>query len=182
MAVVLAMSSPQMSAENTGSLIRPLLAWVGLAPAHVDLVHGLVRKGAHVTEYAILAALWRRAFARGVGGGPALHTALALGISVGCAVIDETHQSFLAARTGAVRDVMLDSFGALAAVGAAHLGWWRAADLATGLLLWLAIVGGVGALALHLAAGAAGGVLWLTVPAAAALQIYRWRRRTSSGG
>jgi hypothetical protein len=40
-------------------------------------------------------------------------------------------------------------------------------------------VGGIGALALDLAAGAGGGMLWLTVPAAAVLLVYRWRRSTS---
>jgi VanZ family protein len=179
MAVVLTMSSSQMSAENTGSIIGPLLAWAGLPPPHVDLVHGAVRKAAHLTEYGILAVLWRRAV---VGSGvarPVVGGVLAVAIAVFCAAIDETHQSFLMTRTGSVGDVGLDSFGALTAIVAAQLGWWKTADLATGALLWIAVVGGIGALALDAATGSRGGVLWLTVPVAAALLAYRWRRSAS---
>lgn len=179
MGVVLALSAAPMSAENTGSILGPVLAWLGLGRAHVHLLHGLVRKAAHVTEYAILAALWRHAFVRGGMARPAVAGALALAISVACAVVDETNQSFLPTRTGALGDVGLDSLGALAAVVAAQLGWRRAVDVATGVLLWVAVVGGLGALALDLAAGAGGGVLWLTVPAAALLVVYRRRRSTS---
>ena len=179
MGVVLALSSGPMSAENTGSILGPVLAWLGLGRAHVHLLHGLVRKAAHVTEYAILAALWRHAFVRGGMARPAVASALALAISVACAVVDETNQSFLPTRTGAVGDIGLDLLGALAAVVTAQLGWRRAVDVATGVLLWVAVVGGLGALALELAAGAGGGVLWLTVPAAAALVVYRRWRSTS---
>lgn len=179
MAVVLIMSGPQMSAENTGGILGPVLAWLGLGPATMGLVHGLVRKAAHFTEYAVLGLLWRRAFIHAGALRPAVAAALALAVSVGCAMADETHQSFLAARTGAVSDVVLDSLGALAAIAAAHVGWLRAADLATSVLLWVAVVGGIGMLSLDLAAGAGGGVLWITVPAAALLLVYRWRRSTS---
>jgi len=175
MAVVLIMSGPQMSAENTGGILGPVLAWLGLGPATI----GLVRKAAHFTEYAVLGLLWRRAFIHAGALRPAVAAALALAVSVGCAMADETHQSFLAARTGAVSDVVLDSLGALAAIAAAHVGWLRAADLATSVLLWVAVVGGIGMLSLDLAAGAGGGVLWITVPAAALLLVYRWRRSTS---
>jgi VanZ family protein len=179
MVAILIMSGPLMSAENTGGILGPVLGWLGLGPATGRLVHGLVRKSAHVTEYAVLGLLWRRAFIRAGALKPAVAAALALAVSVGCAVADETHQSFLTARTGALSDVVLDSFGAMAAVAAAHVGWWRAAHLATGVLLWVATVGGVGMLALDLTAGAGGGVLWITVPTAALLLVYRWRRSTS---
>ncbi len=183
MAVVLAMSSAQMSAENTGGILGPLLAWLlpGLGSAHLDLIHGVLRKAAHLTEYGILAALWRRGFVASGIVRPAVAGWLALAVSIACAVVDETRQAFLATRTGAVGDVALDSLGALAAVVSAQLGWWKAVDTVTGLLLWVAIVGGIGALALDLAAGAGGGVLWFTVPAAAGLLVYRWRRSTSRG-
>jgi len=96
-------------------------------------------------------------------------------------VVAESFKNILAARTGAVGDVVLDSLGALVAVVSAQLGWWKAVDVGTGVLLWVAIVGGIGALGLDLAAGAGGGVLWFTVPAAAGLLVYRWRRSTPRG-
>jgi VanZ family protein len=180
MAVVLVMSSAEFSAENTGSVLHPLLAWLlpWLTPAHAALIHGVVRKTAHLVEYAILGALWFHAFTRSGTARPAA-AGLALGLSVAWAMIDEGHQALLPSRTGSVGDVLIDAVGALAAVGAAWLGWWRAMPAATGILLWIAAAGGLGALALGLAAGIGGGVFWFTVPAAAALLIYRWRTDSS---
>ena len=130
MAVVLAMSSSEMSAENTGSILRPLLAWLlpWLRPPHVDLIHALVRKTAHLTEYGILAVLWRRAFVRTEVGRPALAGALAWAVSVVCAIVDETHQSMLPSRTGTASDVVLDSIGALTAILLIQVGRWQAVD------------------------------------------------------
>jgi VanZ family protein len=178
MAVVLAMSSAEFSADNTGSVLHPLLAWLlpWLTPEHVAVLHGLTRKAAHVTEYAILGALWFRAFTRGGAAGPAPASWLALALSVGCAVIDEGHQTFLPSRTGSAGDVLIDALGALVAVVPARLGGWRAMDAATGVLLWVAAAGGLVMLTLGLAAGAGGGALWLTVPLAAGLLLYRRRK------
>ena len=181
MTVVLAASSAEFSAANTGSLIRSILAWLlpGLHPHHVDVIHGVVRKLGHFTEYAILGALWFRGLARSGVARPPAAAWLALVISVACAVVDETHQSFVPSRTGSARDVLLDSMGALAAIVPARLGWWGAADTATGILLWVSAAGGLAALAFDLAAGASGGLLWLTVPVAAGLLVYRSRSSAS---
>ena len=51
-----------------------------------------------------------------------------------------------------------------------------ATEAATGVLLWVGLLGGLAALALALAAGVGGGVLWLTVPVAAGALVYRWRK------
>jgi VanZ family protein len=181
MIVVLSASSAEFSAANTGGLVRTLLAWLlpGLGPHQVEVIHVGVRKLAHFTEYAILGALWFRGLARSGMARPPVAAWLALVICVLCAAVDETHQSFVASRTGSVQDVLLDSLGALAAIVPARLGWWSLADATTGVLLWIAAVGGLGALALDLAAGASGGLLWVTVPLAAVLLVYRRRSSVS---
>jgi VanZ family protein len=181
MALVLAMSSPALSAEKTGGIINPLLLWLlpSLRPEEIVLLHGVVRKIGHVTEYGVLGVLWRRALIASGTLGPAAGAWAALGISVACAAIDETHQALLVSRTGSAADVLLDSLGALVAISLAGLGWRRAIEGTTTALLWIAAVGGLGGLALGLAAGSSGGVLWLSVPAAAVLLFYR-RRRTAS--
>jgi VanZ family protein len=69
-----------------------------------DLV---LRKLAHATEFAILAALLVRAL-----GSPRW----AVVIAVGYAISDEIHQSFVPGRHGAPLDVVIDSVGV--AVGA----------------------------------------------------------------
>lgn len=175
--VVLAMSSAAFSADSTRSVLHPLLGWLlpWLTAEHVVLLHGLARKAAHFAEYAILAGLWLRAFTR--SGMPVARSAwLALGAGVACAVVDETHQAFLPSRTGSAADVLLDTLGALAVAVPAGLGWRRAMDATTGALLWVAALGGAVMLAVGLAAGAGGGVLWATVPLAAGLLLYRRRR------
>jgi VanZ family protein len=61
-----------------------------------------LRKGAHMTEYAILAVLLARALSR-------VAPAFALGVLY--AISDELHQSFVRGRHAAVLDVAIDSVG-----------------------------------------------------------------------
>jgi VanZ family protein len=181
-ALVLGFSSGDFSAENTGSLLAPVLLWLfpWITPDQIGVIHGLVRKTAHVTEYGILALLWFRTLTRGAGLRVPTGAGLALAISIAVATIDETHQAMLPSRTGSAADVVLDSVGAAAALVPACLGWRWAVGATTGVLLWVAVLGGLLALALDLAVGAHGGVLWLTIPVAGALLVYRWRRSGSS--
>jgi VanZ family protein len=63
-----------------------------------------LRKGAHMTEYAILAFLLARALS-------SVAPAFAIGLLY--AVSDELHQSFVRGRHAAVRDVAFDAVGLL---------------------------------------------------------------------
>src|SRR5438477_176177 len=67
MGVIMLLSTDTGSAAHTGELLLPLLHWLlpWASPGDLAAIHGLVRKGAHLSEYAILAALWYRAFTRG---------------------------------------------------------------------------------------------------------------------
>src|SRR3989442_3417362 len=69
MGVIMLLSTDTGSAAHTAELLLPLLDWLlpWASPGDLAAIHGLVRKGAHLTEYAILAALWYRAFTRAVG-------------------------------------------------------------------------------------------------------------------
>src|SRR6185436_2093425 len=71
----------------------------------------VLRKGAHITEYAILGALLYRAFGREA---PALAAGLAY------AATDELHQHFVRGRHASTVDVAIDGIG-----------------LALGMLVWL---------------------------------------------
>src|SRR3954463_15580844 len=97
----------------------PPVALMGLIfflSAQPDLSSGLgqwdlvLRKFAHMTEYALLFVLWRRALA-----GPTPWVAAA--IAVGYAITDELHQTRVEGRHGAPVDVLIDSAGVA-------LGWW----------------------------------------------------------
>jgi VanZ family protein len=69
-----------------------------------DLV---LRKLAHLTEYAILGLLLARATRRPV---------LAVALAAAYAATDEVHQTFVEGRHGAPRDVAIDTLGALVGV------------------------------------------------------------------
>ena len=68
----------------------------------------LLRKLAHVTEYAVLTALWWRAFR---GFGVRFPLAAAIAVSVAYAATDEYHQTFVDGRHGTPVDVLIDSAG-----------------------------------------------------------------------
>ena len=92
----------------------PVVAWAAVIFAFSSipsLSSGLgtwdtiLRKGAHMTEYAVLAGLLLRA----VGS-----YRWALGIAVAYACTDEVHQVFVRGRHGSPVDVAIDAVGALA--------------------------------------------------------------------
>ena len=104
-----------VSSEQSGTivmLLTQLLSFLGVSPEAVDeaLLSLLVRKAAHMTEYAVLLLLLRRALRLSGSRCPGL-TALLL-----CALYaagDEFHQSFTEGRGPSPVDVCIDTAGAL---------------------------------------------------------------------
>jgi VanZ family protein len=180
MAVIMGFSSDTGSAKHTGNWLLPIFKVFApeATAAQLEAMHGLVRKGAHVTEYAVLAGLWFRAFTQGLGRSSGAAGWIALGISLGWALLDEALQSMRPSRTGSGVDVAIDTAGALLAVAVARSGWRRAADWTTTTLLWVGLLGGAVLLAVNALAGVPSGALWLTVPAAALLLFLLHRRRS----
>lgn len=108
-------STDLLSAEHTSRFIGPFLRWFApdISEATVGSVQLVVRKCAHLTEYAILAALLVRACGQNQPrGGRAF--LICFFIAALCAALDEYHQSFVASRTGSPWDVLIDCAGALA--------------------------------------------------------------------
>lgn len=178
MAVILAFSSSDFSAERTSRIVEPLLRWLwpGATAAEIAVLHGLVRKAAHVVEYAILGALWFRTFVQFAPRRAGRAAALALALAVAWAIVDESHQAALAVRTGSGRDVALDAAGAGAAVLAMWVGWRLFGTVATTAVLWLAAAAGAVIITANLASGGDSGTLWLTVPLAVLLLLTPWLR------
>lgn len=107
-------STDAMSAEHTSRFIVPLVRWLrpNISNHGLETVQFLVRKAAHLTEYAVLAILFRRALR---GSLPTIARGTAVGIVAVCfcyASLDEFHQSFVPSRTAAATDVFIDMVGA----------------------------------------------------------------------
>jgi VanZ family protein len=115
-------STDLLSAEHTSRFIGPFLRWLdpNVSDATVASVQLVVRKFAHLTEYAILATLLFRAFRQRQ---PRVGRVLAISFVLAAvyAALDEFHQSFIASRTGSPWDVLIDCAGALAGL----LIYWR---------------------------------------------------------
>jgi VanZ family protein len=107
-AVIFTFSTSAFSAANTDRLLIPIIKFFlpGASAATVAVVHVLVRKSAHFTEYGVLFWLLVRGPMRG-------RPYVALGICVLYAMFDEGHQMFVPGRTPSLYDVALDSTGAL---------------------------------------------------------------------
>jgi VanZ family protein len=104
-----------MALRRVASAWLPVVAWAAVIFA-LSSIPGLgtglgvwdlvLRKLAHVGEYAVLGFLLARAAAP--------LPAFALG--VGYAITDEAHQAFVAGRQGSALDVAVDAFGVLVGV------------------------------------------------------------------
>lgn len=118
MSLMFSMSTNLGRTSNSSRIIGPILRWFApdISPEAEGRVVFAVRKCAHVTEYALLAALvWRalRRPVRGDGRPWSRRTALQAVLFAACfAVTDEFHQSFYPSRMGQLSDVILDTFGA----------------------------------------------------------------------
>lgn len=115
--LIFVMSGDLMSAEHTSRFFVPFLRWIapGISGETIASLQFLVRKTAHLTEYAILALLLCRALFRGTNVFWTSSTLLA-SAWLACALVaagDEFHQSFVLSRTGSPWDVMIDCFGAM---------------------------------------------------------------------
>jgi VanZ family protein len=114
MLLIFVASGDLMSAEHTSRFLIPFLLWIapGISPATIASTQLLMRKSAHLTEYAILAVLlWRGIHQRQAGSWRA--AVIALVAAALYASFDEFHQSFIPSRTGTPRDVVIDCCGAI---------------------------------------------------------------------
>lgn len=105
------------SSDHTHSLIKRLLEIISpeqarnIAPVTLDVVNIVVRKAAHVTEYAILTLLAVRAIQWGEKKlkRSAFFGAFFLSAAYACG--DELHQRFVGSRTSSPVDVAIDLVG-----------------------------------------------------------------------
>jgi VanZ family protein len=126
MAFIFFASTVQFSASNTSRIIRPLLLWLfpDISEERIAFVHFIVRKIAHLSEYAILGLLAARAFITSSRGAlRSLWFLFSLLLVIVYALSDEYHQSFVPARTGSIYDSLIDMTGGL--IGLLLVALWR---------------------------------------------------------
>lgn len=133
MSVIFFASTPTGSAENTRPVVHSILRRLFpdviryLTTEQIDQVDWIIRKGAHVTEYAILALLAYRAFRFGRPNFQHSYPAATLLLGAIYAASDEYHQSFFPSRGASVMDVLIDILGV--AVGIALSLWGHCGEM-----------------------------------------------------
>ena len=116
-AVISIFSTGAFTSENTSRIILPVLHWFLPHASHATLVfmHHVIRKCGHFTEYFILSLLILRGIRAGRHETHLAWALAAIAAVAGYAAIDEFHQRFVPGRTPAVRDVLIDTAGGVAA-------------------------------------------------------------------
>ena len=117
LALIYVGSTDLMSAEHTSRFLGPFLRWLkpDITADAIAKVQLFVRKVAHLTEYAILAALLWNAVYSGTNLKIKISTLFVTVwlVSTLIAVSDEFHQSLVTSRTASIGDVRIDMIGAI---------------------------------------------------------------------
>ncbi|MED5494332.1 MAG: VanZ family protein [Verrucomicrobiota bacterium] len=124
MGVIFLFSTDTFSGAQTSRFIGPILKWFAsdITDDSIARVQLVVRKIAHVVEYAMLSMLICRALAKRLAK-PLPLRSLGQGVLLWIvyAAFDEWHQSWTDERFGSPIDVGIDSVGAI--LGAAFFAW-----------------------------------------------------------
>ena len=101
------------SGNMSGGIMDWLNAFLGLGPEGTEILHLLIRKAAHFTEFACLGALlaWYRRLS-----GEKFPIALPALLGMAAGLVDETIQLFTPDRGPSLTDVWIDTSGAVAGI------------------------------------------------------------------
>ena len=117
MLFIFSASTDVLSATHTSRFLVPFLRWLkpDISVATIETLHFLIRKGSHLAEYAIFAALLWRAIHNGtkLRAGFRFEAGLVFFLAMLYAAGDEFHQSFIESRGSSAGDVMIDGCGIL---------------------------------------------------------------------
>jgi len=110
-------STGTFTTENTSRVIIPVLHWLlpHATPETLSLIHHVIRKCGHFTEYFVLSLLLLHALRAGTRDFGLRCALIVILIVAGYAALDEFHQLFVPGRGAAVSDVLLDTTGGAAA-------------------------------------------------------------------
>ncbi|MFZ0064405.1 MAG: VanZ family protein [Pyrinomonadaceae bacterium] len=119
MAFIFLASTGAFAGENTSRILRPFLLWLfpHVTEEQIAVIHLLIRKFAHFSEYAVLGFLAARAFAGSAQRLLREHwTTVSAILVVIYALLDEFHQSYVASRSASIFDSLIDIAGGLFAL------------------------------------------------------------------
>lgn len=114
MGAIFIFSTDLFSVHQTGGTLARILRWIypEISQSLIDGIQFIVRKSGHFTVYAILAALWMRAFRSGSvirwNKRWAIYSLLIVAVY---SLLDEYHQSFTSFRTASIYDSLIDTVG-----------------------------------------------------------------------
>jgi len=113
MVIIFSASADSDSVAHSSRIIEPICRWLfpNITYDQLETVRTITRKGAHMTEFALLAVLLLYALSTGRGN-PRKWLSSAWVLSTAYAAADEFHQLFVVGRNGSVWDVVIDSTGA----------------------------------------------------------------------
>jgi VanZ family protein len=129
MVLIFSASADPQSTEHTSRFLVPFLRWLNpnISAEAIETVRWCIRKAAHMTEFGMLAWLVWRALRKPKRNDPRPWSwkvaAAALGLVFLYAAADEFHQRFVPNRTPSIRDVCIDTAGAM--VGLAFVWLWQ---------------------------------------------------------
>jgi VanZ family protein len=127
MAIIFSASADSKSGPTSSRLIAPFVRFFvpDISPENLDEIVFVVRKAAHVTEYAVLSWLLARALTKPATptGAWTRKAALAAWLVASLySTTDELHQSFVPNREARWADIIIDSTGA--ALGIVGFFWY----------------------------------------------------------
>lgn len=112
----------EQSSQNSAGIVDRIIEWT--CPDYQDLsaeeqlkinntITLIVRKGAHMGEYAVLAILlYAMCTTLKLFSKPRMNCLMPFGVTVLFAATDELHQRFVPGRSGELRDILIDACGA----------------------------------------------------------------------
>ncbi len=113
MCLIFSASADRQSVAHSSRIVEPFCRWIypSITRAQIENVQFVVRKGAHMSEFALLGLLLLYALSTRRGD-PRRWMIHAWVLAVVYAAADELHQTFVPGRDGCVRDVVIDATGA----------------------------------------------------------------------
>lgn len=110
------MRTSAQSAQQSGSILALLTPWLNALGIQPEGFHTILRKLAHFSEYGLLGVLWTSELWLGPHKERRRGTVERLGFCMLTAFLDETIQLFVPGRSGEIRDVWIDTAGALTGI------------------------------------------------------------------